>query len=110
MKTLKMLFAVVIVTFFIAGSPSKTFAQDKPTEKTVQMEVSMHCNSCKNKIERDLAFEKGVKEVKADLEQKIVTIKYLDGKTDEEKLVKALKKLGYEATVIKETKKDEAKK
>ncbi len=84
-----------------------SYAQ-KPTEKTVTYEVSMHCKSCVAKIERDIAFEKGVKEVTASLDKKLVTIRYVEGKTTEEKLAQAIKKLGYEVKiVIPEAKKEE---
>jgi len=55
----------------------------------------MHCQSCKAKIERDIVFEKGVKEVEAALDKKLVTIKYDATKTDPEKIAKAIEKLGY---------------
>jgi len=105
MKTLRFLFVGLLVIFFI-GSANNLKAQDKPVEKVAKFEVSMHCNSCKSKIERDLAFEKGVKEVKADLEQKTVTVKYTEGIITEDKLVAAIKKLGYEVKVVNEAKKE----
>lgn len=98
---------IMFVLFGIAlmfTSNTETYAQKK-VDKTVVYEVSMHCKSCKAKIERDLAFEKGVKEVTATLDEKMVTVKYDDAKTTPEKIAEAIKKLGYEAKVVEEKKK-----
>ena len=74
------------------------FAQKKEV-KTVVYDVSVHCQSCKTKIERDVAFEKGVKEIEASVEKKTVTVKYDSRKTNTEKIAEAIKKLGYEVKV-----------
>ncbi|KAB2867600.1 MAG: heavy-metal-associated domain-containing protein, partial [Bacteroidales bacterium] len=88
----------------MVANTTETYAQKK-VDKTVVYEVSMHCKSCKAKIERDLAFEKGVKEVTATLDEKLVTVKYDDAKTTPEKIAEAIKKLGFEAKVVEEKKK-----
>ena len=62
----------------------------------------MHCESCKKKIERDIAFEKGVKSITVDLKEKTVTIKYNADKNTDEKLSEAIKKLGYEVKILKD--------
>ncbi len=107
MKIVRTVYVVALV-LLLAGAGNQIFAQNKAAEKTVIFEVSMHCTSCKTKIERDLAFEKGVKEVKADLERKIVTVKYVDGKITEDKLADAIKKLGYDVKVLSGEKKNES--
>lgn len=97
------MFVLLGIALMVANS-IETYAQKK-VDKTVVYEVSMHCKSCKAKIERDLAFEKGVKEVTASLDEKMVTVKYDDAKTTPEKIAEAIKKLGYEAKVVEEKKK-----
>lgn len=78
-------------------------AQKKDTKKNnkeeVVFDVSMTCDNCKKKIERNLPFEKGVSDLKVDLPTKTVMIVYQTNKTDLEKLQKAFEKLGYTATV-----------
>lgn len=99
----KLMFVLLGIALMVANT-AETYAQKK-VDKTVVYEVSMHCKSCKAKIERDLAFEKGVKEVTASLDEKMVTVKYDDAKTTPEKIAEAIKKLGYEAKVVEEKKK-----
>lgn len=115
MKTTKTIAAFAFVAIMLAGASTKVKAQTG-NEKTVVIETSMTCDNCKKKIERDIAFEKGVKSVEANVETKKVTISYLDDKNSDEKLVKAIEKLGYTAKVVApnvaapETKKDDCPK
>ncbi|HRZ41605.1 MAG TPA: heavy-metal-associated domain-containing protein [Bacteroidales bacterium] len=74
----------------------------KPDLKTVKFSVNMHCASCQQKIMENLPFEKGVKEVKADLATKIVEVTYDAKKTDPEKIKAAIQKLGYEVKTPEE--------
>ena len=57
----------------------------------------MHCQSCKAKIKGNIRFEKGVKEIKTDVEAQKVYITFDPKKTTEEKLQKAFEKFGYKA-------------
>ena len=57
----------------------------------------MHCENCENKIKGNLRFEKGVKEIKTDIEAQKVYVTYDAQKTTEEKLQKAFEKFGYKA-------------
>lgn len=74
----------------------------KPDLKTVKFWVKMNCASCQQKIMENIPFEKGVKEVKADLATKIVEVTYDAKKTDPEKIKAAIQKLGYEVKTPEE--------
>jgi cation transport ATPase len=76
-----------------AQEPNK---KDK-SEKKIEIQTSAQCDECKERIEKNMAFEKGVKYVNLDLETKILTVKYRADKTDETKLRKAVSKIGYDA-------------
>ncbi len=69
--------------------------QAKKETKTVTFKTSIHCKNCVKKINDNLAFEKGVKDLRVSLDDKLVTVKYDPAKTDEATLAKALEKLGY---------------
>lgn len=72
--------------------------------KSVCIQASMTCMGCKNTIEKNIGFEKGVKAVKADLDTKLVHIEYVEGKNSPEKLAEAIRELGYDATVVDDEK------
>ena len=71
----------------------------KAATKTVTFNVSMHCKNCVKKINDNVAFEKGVKDLSVSLDQKTVTVTYDPARTDVAKLKAALEKLWYKVTV-----------
>lgn len=91
---------LIIVSILLLGFGVLASQAQKNEVKSVTYEVNMHCQSCKAKIERDIVFEKGVKEVEATLDKKLVTIKYDATKTDPDKIAKAIEKLGYTVKVV----------
>ncbi len=107
MKTISILISGIIACAILIGMPQSASAQKQNETKEVCISASLHCKSCQKKIEREIAFEKGVKSVTANLEQKTVTIKYDASKNNDEKLAEAIKKLGYEVKIVK---KEEEKK
>lgn len=77
-------------------------APKKEVKTVVLKSDGMHCEKCAEKVNGNIAFEKGVVDLKTDVKTRTITIKYDASKTSVEKLVAALKKLGYTAEVVKE--------
>jgi copper chaperone CopZ len=74
------------------------FAQKKAKKiETVEIKSSVVCGMCEERVIKDLAFEKGVKDVKVNLETKMISVTYRSNKTDKETLKKAITKIGYDA-------------
>ncbi|MCR5076517.1 MAG: heavy-metal-associated domain-containing protein [Prevotella sp.] len=57
----------------------------------------MHCANCETKIKSNLRFEKGVKDIKTDVDEQKVYVTYDAQKTTEDKLQKSFEKFGYKA-------------
>lgn len=70
-------------------------SRKKAEIKEVIFNVQLHCENCVKKVQENIAFEKGVKDLKISLEDQTVTIKYDAAKTSEEVLKAAIVKLGY---------------
>lgn len=87
--------SIVFVAAFLGLSFGST-AQDKK-EETVKIKTSAVCSMCKEKIEKGLAYEKGVKDVNLDFKTAMLTVTYKTGKTNIENLKLAVTKLGYDA-------------
>lgn len=68
----------------------------------VVFSVEMDCHSCKEKIEKNIPFERGVKGLLVDLEKNLVTVTYKASKTDIAKLQKGFTKIGFTATEVKD--------
>lgn len=62
----------------------------------------MHCANCEQKIKGNLRFERGVKEIKTQVEEQKVIVTYDADKTSVEKLLKGFEKFGYKARQLKE--------
>ena len=99
MKT-KYVLTTILMVFALSVNLQAQTKKDQ-SKKTVMFNVSMHCESCQRKIEKNIAYEKGVKDMAVKLEDKTVTIKFDTLKTNESKLIKAFNDLGYEANVVK---------
>ena len=63
--------------------------------------TDIHCQKCAQKIEDNVAFEKGVKDLKVNVKEKTVYIQYDSTKTDVSTLTKASEKLGYKVLETK---------
>lgn len=97
MKARKIGIALVAMWFVATGAMAKDI-------RTVVFKVSMHCENCVKKINNNIRFEKGLKDLKTDLSSKTVTVTYDADKTSVEKLKESFKKIKYEAEVVKENK------
>lgn len=95
----------ILLLFFVIAIPSAALAQNKEKKtETIKFETSIECQNCVNNIMKNIPFEKGVKDVKCNLETTVVTIVYQPEKNTPEKLKRAIEKLGYTAKEIKEKK------
>ena len=61
----------------------------------------MHCAGCEKKIKENIRFEKGIKSITTNLDDKTVTIEYDAEKTDVKKIIEGFKKIKYEAIEVK---------
>ena len=112
---------IIILTFAafmamavnMAATPSEmtessAFTQkQKPSKKKGEVKevvflVHLHCENCVKKVQENIAFEKGVKDLKVSLEDQTVALKYDAAKTSEATLKAAIEKLGYPVNGILE--------
>ena len=92
----------LFIALAIAGS---CFGKDV---KTVVLTTNpqMHCANCEKKIKENIRFEKGIKSIKTNLDDKTVTIEYDAEKNIVPASRQSFKKIKYEAKEVKPTKKD----
>lgn len=91
---------IILVMFCALFAFSMAYAQEskKNKKETVTFMVDgMDCANCVKKIEKNIAFEKGVTDLKCDLPTRTAEVTYRTDKTTEDKLVAAFKKIGMEA-------------
>ena len=94
----KALMAIAIILF-----TSAAFAQKQELKKveTVVFNVGMDCQGCVKKIEKNMPFEKGVKDLKIDFKNQKVTLVYKTKATTKEALKKAIEKMKFKVTEAK---------
>ena len=78
-----------------AQTDKKPAKKKKGEVKEVTFKVHLHCENCVKKVQENIAFEKGVKDLHVCLEDQIVALKYDSAKTSEDALKTAIEKLGY---------------
>ena len=102
---MKHLFTLLMAVLLIAGTATTALAQDKKQKKNDKIQevtfvTTIDCKNCVKKVEAKLPYEKGIKDMKVNLDDRTVWIKYDATKTDKEKLAAAINKLGYEAEEV----------
>lgn len=98
MKTKISLLLIALIISSLGINAQEEKKKNKKNELvTIEIQTSAVCGDCKQRLEHDMAFEKGVKFVELDDETKVLTIKYKKGKNTKENLKKAVTKIGYDA-------------
>lgn len=97
MKTAIKLSAIIF--FFLTTVSLMAQEEVKPKKKVdeVKIQTSAICGMCKDRIEHELAYTKGVKYAELDPDTKVVKIEYKTNKTNPEKLRKVISNIGYDA-------------
>lgn len=101
--------AVLFLVLLVATTTLQAKTREKKGEVSTTFTVNLHCESCVKKIQNNLSYEKGVRDLKVSLENKEVMVTYIDGKNNPEALIKAFEKLGYSASVKQPEKGEEVK-
>lgn len=94
MKILK----VILIGFL---SLNMAVAGDNPT--VIKIKTSAICGMCKRKIEKNLAYEKGIEDVNLDIPSKILTVKFNAKKTNTAQIKKIVADSGYDADEVPAT-------
>ncbi len=74
-------------------------AQENSGIKKVTYTCNFDCPSCEAKVMKNIPYEKGVKSVQVDYDEKLVTVEFKDTRNSDEGIKQALEKLGYEVTL-----------
>ena len=97
MKKLKNLTLIIIFMLSISAFAQEQSQELKKGEAEIKIQTSAQCEECKERIEKNMAYEKGVKAVDLNLEDKVLTVIYKTNKTTPEKLREAVSDIGYDA-------------
>ena len=104
MKTIKKLLIAGIAAMFVFISLSVK-SQDNSKLAEIKIKTSAICDMCKETLESNLVFEKGIKKSELDVKTALITVTYNPQKTNSDKIRTAITKLGYDADDIPADKK-----
>lgn len=91
----------IILLFVLVLSALTIHAEDKQKRDTVIYVVEIHCQGCVDKIQNNIAFEKGIKDMRIDKDKQEVWLVFDPKKTSDEKLRTALAKIGKPVKMVK---------
>ena len=103
----RILSAALVALSLVCACPAATYAvpaattQKKAAVQTVTYSTNLRCKNCVKKVNENIAFEKGVKDLKVDLATQTITVTFDPARTSAEKLAAAIAKLGYKAEIKK---------
>ena len=86
--------------FMLMLTLCSTMLWAKGERQTAVFAVPMTCQSCVQHIEKNIAFEPGVKDLRCNLEQKQVTVVFDPTKNSVEGLLEAFRAIKRPATVV----------
>ena len=99
-----------IILFLIALLPLMGLSAAKADRQTVVLTCDLHCQACCDKIMKNIAWEKGVKDIVCDLKNKTVTVTYDTRKTDVPTLLAAFERIDKPAKVVQKNENERVKK
>ena len=101
---MKRILTIMICALFTVSMVSAQQTKKSNVVTTKFLVESMECDNCVKKVEKNIAYEKGVTDLKCDLKTHTVEVTYRSDRTTEEKLLAAFKKIDKPAKVIKNDK------
>ncbi|TGE25330.1 copper chaperone [Hymenobacter aquaticus] len=100
MNTLKsVLLSAFVLLFSQFGYAQKAPAAKAkgPATEQLQVKTSAVCDMCKARLEKAMAYEKGVQEAHLDVASQVLTVAYRPDKTTPDALRTAVQRTGYDA-------------
>lgn len=102
-NTMKKIIAIIITAMLAFSAVAAAGPRKKVKDiREVTFAVHLHCQNCVNKVQENVAFEKGVKDLKVSLDDQTVYVRYDAARTDAETLKKSIESLGYPVSGVVE--------
>lgn len=96
MKNIITIILIALVTLFTTNVK----AQKSNETAEIKVKTSAQCEMCKQRLEKAMAYEKGIKSSTLDVETAILTVVFKPNKTSPEIIRKSISETGYDADTI----------
>lgn len=98
MKLIKTFLLAFFALLTAQATQAQTVAKSKAAgTEQVKLKTSAVCDMCKARLEKSLAYEKGVQAAVLDVPSQVLTVTYRPDKTSPDALRTAVQKTGYDA-------------
>lgn len=98
---MKQIFLTFLTLILLCFLPLQS-VEAKSNKQVVTFYVQLHCQGCIDKVYKTIAYERGVKDLKCDLQNQTVQVTYDANKTDVPALQKAFADMGKPAFLTRE--------
>ncbi|UZR99575.1 heavy-metal-associated domain-containing protein [Chondrinema litorale] len=101
------LLQILTTLLFIFGLQQNLFGQNKPIHikekpvRYVSINTSACCNHCKDRLEFELIYTKGIMDASFNKQSERIAVKFKTKKITEEKIREIISELGYDADEVK---------
>ncbi len=92
---------IITLITLLAINSNTAIAQKAKKTKTVIIKTSTECGMCKTRIEKAMAYEKGIVSSNLNIDKAELTVTYKPHKTDPDKIRLAISSIGYDADNLK---------
>ena len=96
---MKKIFLIALLSVLTAFMCSAQDSKNNQTIAEVTLISEMDCEVCESKIRQQLTYTRGVMDIKTDIEENTVIVKYRTKRTDVNKIIQSLSDAGIEAKV-----------
>lgn len=86
--------------FLVALAIAATCAAKDIRTVVLTTDPEIHCANCEKTIKDYIRFEKGIKAIRTNLDDKTITIEYDADKTSVEEIIRGFKKISYDAREV----------
>ena len=93
----KIILVLFVALFSVAVADAQQPKKGEKKTVTTTFVTDIDCAGCAKKVDNTIPYEKGVKEVKVDVDAKTVTVTYDPTKTNDDALIKAFAKIKINA-------------
>lgn len=107
---MKKILFLTFVLFVTIMSQAQGESRTNKMEVVFKTQPEIECERCVARVKDALTVEKGVLAVNPDLKTKLITVQFDNSKTSNQRLIDALSKAGFKATVVDPSEKKVSKK
>lgn len=98
----------IIMLVLIVGLSACGIMNGQSSKETISIQTNAECGQCKERIEGDLNYTKGVVYADLNLDNKKVEVKYNSKKITEQEIKQIISEIGYNADEVKANKKSQS--